>query len=153
MSYIIKIMLERRLRDTLLSNFQSVLKDTTADLKSNLVTMNTGYNFGDELLNTISLTNWIIYTRSLYALKKLGCQESSLKLQNELERAKRRLEIIDFYTDGKDYHYCLAGIWAIVAIFDTCKRDELLDIIKVGTKLPISHQIKRMIEDFHFDYK
>ena len=110
---------------------------------------NTGYDFGNEHLNRISLYNWIVYTRSLFVLHKLGHKESELKLQEELERAKRRLETIDFYTDNKDYSWCLSGIWSIVAVFDENEREKFLR----SEEIPKSHYICKMVQDFCFDYK
>ena len=58
--------------------------------------LNTGFNFGDPISNCISLENWILRTRSLYLLYKLGASECGSELNEELQRATRRLDLIDF---------------------------------------------------------
>lgn len=139
----------------LLSEFRSALEIKRSDLKYDLEAISkyydTGYNFGDEHSNHESLYNWVVYTRSLHALHKLGNSESGLKLQEELDRAKRRLEIIDFYTDGKDYRYCLSGMWSIVSIFDAEERDKFLRTTE--EEIPKSQSVIGMVRDFQFDYK
>jgi hypothetical protein len=141
----------------LLSEFRSALEIRRSDLKYDLEAIskyyNTGYNFGDESSNGTSLYNWIVYTRSLYALQRLGHSEYGSKLQEELGRARRRLETIDFYIDDKDYGYCLSGIWSIVAIFDTQEREKFLRAIDAGKEIPMSQDIIKMINDYKFDYK
>ena len=112
--------------------FDQLKKDRIYDLKAIRNYHNTGYNFGDEKTNHISLYNWIVYTRSMYALHKLGSQEDGIKLEEEIDRARRMLDMIDFYTDGRDYKSCLSGIWSIVSIFDQKERKDFIDALQKG---------------------
>ena len=112
--------------------FDQLKKDRIYDLKAIRNYHNTGYNFGDEKTNHISLYNWIVYTRSMYALHKLGSQEDCIKLEEEIDRARRMLDMIDFYTDGRDYKSCLSGIWSIVSIFDQKERKDFIDALQKG---------------------
>jgi hypothetical protein len=133
----------------LLLEFNSSLtEDYIYNLKAIKNYYNTGYEFGDEKSNYRSLINWIIYTRSLYALSKLGFEEEGNKLKEELDRAKRHLEVIDAYTDGKDYKSCLLGIWSIVASFDQEERAYLLDALREGKEIPQDFHLIRFFEDF-----
>jgi len=141
----------------LLSEFNSALEIKRLDLKFDLEAISryydTGYNFGDESSNITSLHNWAVYTRSLHALHKLGYGEYGSKLQEELDRAKRRLETIDFYTDGRDYKYCLSGIWSIVAIFNTQEREKFIKALEKGEEIPRSENTSKMVKELSFDYK
>jgi hypothetical protein len=129
--------------------FNSALKAEYAyDLNAIKNYYNTGYNFGDKESNYRSLWNWIIYTRSLHALSNLGYKENGIKLQEELDRAKSRLEMIDFYTDGKDYKYCLSGIWCIVSTFDKEERKNLLEALKKGEEIPNDDHLIKFFESF-----
>lgn len=116
------------------SNFSE--KKHIKSIKSINSYYNTGYVFGDKESNYRSLYNWIIYTRSLHVLKKLIPQRSYLPLKKEFERANNRLKMIDFYTDNKDYKYCLSGIWSIVATFDKKERENFLNALKEGKDVP-----------------
>jgi len=75
-----------------------------------------------------------------------------LKLNEELDRARRRLETIDFYTNGKDYQYCLSGIWSIVSIFDSQERENFLSAIE-KEEIPKIQDVSRMVENYRFNYK
>lgn len=131
----------------LLSDFDSSLKkDFIYDIKAIKNYYNTGYNFGDKESNHNSLVNWLIYTRSLGALAKLGFKEEGNKLEEELERAKRRLELIDVYTDDKDYKYCLSGIWSIVSTFDKGERKNFLEALKKGEEVPYDESLIKFFE-------
>lgn len=131
----------------LLSDFDSLLtQDLIYDLKAIKSYFNTGYDFGDEESNHKSLFNWIVYTRSLGALAKLGVPGEDIKLREELERAKRRLETIDFYTDDKDYKYCLSGIWSIVSTFDKEERKNFLQALKEGKEIPRDESLIKFFE-------
>lgn len=132
----------------LLSDFDSLLnQDLIYDLKAIKSYFNTGYEFGDEESNHKSLFNWIVYTRSLGALTKLGVSGEDIKLKEELDRAKRRLEMIDFYTDGKDYKYCLSGIWSIVSTFDKEERKKFLQSLKEGKEIPRDETLIKFFEN------
>ena len=141
----------------LLSKDHSTGDNRNSDLQYNLEGIskyyNTGYNFGDDSLNEESLYNWVVYTRSLHALQQLGNNEYGSKLQEELDRAQRRLDRIDFYTDDKDYKFCLSGIWSIVAIFDAHEREQFLKAIELGDEIPKNQHVVRMIHEYQFDYK
>ena len=132
----------------LLEFHSSLTTDYIYNLKAIKNYYNTGYEFGDEESNYRSLINWIIYTRSLYALSKLGFEEEGNKLKEELDRAKRHLEVIDSYTDGKDYRSCLLGIWSIVATFDQEERVCLLDALREGKEVPQDLHLIKFFEDF-----
>lgn len=133
----------------LLSDFDSLLtqEDLIYDLKAIKSYFNTGYEFGDEESNQRSLFNWIVYTRSLGALTKLGVSGEDIKLREELERATRRLEMIDFYTDDKDYKYCLSGIWSIVSTFDKEERKKFLQALKEGKEIPRDEKLIKFFEN------
>ncbi len=132
----------------LLEFHSSLTTDHIYNLKAIKNYYNTGYEFGDEELNYRSLINWIIYTRSLYALSKLGFEEEGNKLKEELDRAKRHLEMIDAYTDGKDYRSCLLGIWSIVSTFDQEEREYLLNALREGKEVPQDSHLIKFFEDF-----
>jgi hypothetical protein len=129
------------------SEFDSSLnRDFISDLKAIKSYYNTGYDFGDKELNYTSLVNWVIYTRSLGALEKLGFKEEGTTLKEELDRAKRRLELIDFYTDNKDYKYCLSGIWSIVSTFDKEERKKFLEALRKGEEVPYDESLVKFFE-------
>jgi hypothetical protein len=141
---------------SLLVSFDEVIKDTSP---SNLFLLekirddyNTGYDFGDEYKNRKSLYNWLLYSRSLYALGKLGSKRDNSQLQEESDRAKRRLAIIDFYTDDRDFKYCLSGIWSEVATFDPIERTNFLIALKEGNDLPYDLEIIDFFENYCFSY-
>ncbi len=135
----------------LLLDFQNDLKrEYIEDLKAIRQYHNNVYDFGDKELNYSSLVNWIIYTRSMLALYKLGSEEDGLKLLEEYDRAKRRLETIDFYSGGKDYKYCLSGIWCIVASFDEDERANLLKALEQGEDVPKDENLISFFKSFQY---
>lgn len=139
---------ENIINKLLLEPSSSVLKEDIYNIKAIKNYFNTGYVFGDEKSNHRSLYNWIVYTRSLYALEILGEKEEGIKLKEEFGRAKRRLKMIDFYTDGKDYKYCLSGIWCIVSTFDKEERKNLLEALKKGEEIPKDDRLINFFESF-----
>lgn len=128
--------------------FEKLKDDCVYDLKAIRNYYDTGYNFGDEELNHTSLYNWIVYTKSLYALYMLGSQEDGEKLQEEFDRARRRLDIIDCYTDGRDYKYCLSGIWSIVSTFDQKERNGFMEALEKGEIIHKDQTLFKLFKSF-----
>ncbi len=142
---------------TLLSNFDSILKDKlNLNLSNSLISIkdahNTGDNFGDEERNKKSLYNWIVYTRSLFALSKLGSDLDGKKLAEEFDRTRRRLPMVDFYTDGRDYKYCLLGTWCQLATFDADERSNLVRALRCGKEVPSDLTSLQFFTNYNFSY-
>lgn len=141
----------------LLTSFDKVLEDKSQGnllrLKSIRNEHNTGYDFGDEQRNKKSLYNWLLYTRSLYALQKLGSQNARFKLREELDRTKRRLAKIDCYTDGENIKYWLSGIWSEVATFDVQERKKLLKALQQGKEIPYDKELIKFFQNYSFSYQ
>uniref|UniRef100_A0A6C0C972 Uncharacterized protein n=1 Tax=viral metagenome TaxID=1070528 RepID=A0A6C0C972_9ZZZZ len=91
----------------------------------------TGYDFGNKESNYKSLLNWIVYIKILYTLSTLKYEEN-IELKKELDRAVRHLELIEWYLDGRDYGYCLSGIWSMVSVFNFNERKYFLEALESG---------------------
>lgn len=137
-------------------SFERVLRDQSQNNIAMLTTIkethNTGHDFGDEQKNKKSFYNWLVYSRSLLALQKLGNTKEGEKLQEELDRGKRYLPMIDFYTNGRDYRYCLSGIWSKVSTYDAEERQKFLQALLEGRKIPYDSDFLQFFKNYDFSY-
>lgn len=143
--------MEEAIMKKLLSDMDSVCKiEYSQELKHIRDYHDKGFDFGDKKSNYRSLYNWIIYTRSLFVLNYLGYTNNGIILLKEFVRAKRRLDLIDFYNDGDDPKYMLSGIWCIVATFDKIERQQLLKALKKGKCIRKDEQLIKFFENSRF---
>jgi len=116
----------------------------------NIEIYNTGYNFADEDSIIRTIENWANYTTSLHHLKNLMADtEYSERFDLQLDRAKRRLDLYEFYVgssdeDAKRYYH--TGIWSLVALFDPEEREKLLNSLKTGDNKNNVIQSQRVID-------
>jgi len=95
------------------------------------------YEFGNKDENYESLCKWIKYIKALYAS---GTDSDLISISDEYERAKRHLDLYDFYVDDRDPGSYMLGIWAIVATFDKKEKDKLINAINNQNNILIPYE-------------